>query len=378
MNKLKSNVKSVYIHIPFCNSICSYCDFCKIYYNEDIVNKYLDTLIEEIKSEYNGEKLQTIYIGGGTPSCLNYDQLVKLLEILDIFVKEEDCEITFECNIESINKEKLELLYNSKINRLSIGIESFNSDIIKFLNRKHTKEEAINKILMAKEIGFNNINIDLMYAITGESMEILSSDINTILSLDIEHISTYSLIIEPHTVLYNNKIDYIDEDIDYNMYQTICTQLNKNGYKHYEISNFAKEGYYSKHNLTYWNNLEYYGFGAGASGYINNVRYDNTRSITKYINKEYRLKEDFLSFNATVENEFILGLRKINGIDLLSFEEKYGFRVTDLKVIKRLLNEKKVVIKDGYLSIQHDYIYRENDILINFLDIDYEIVKTIF
>ena len=145
MRNLKSNVKSVYIHIPFCNSICSYCDFCKIYYNEDIVNKYLDTLIEEIKSEYNGEKLQTIYIGGGTPSCLNYDQLVKLLEILDIFVKEEDCEITFECNIESINKEKLELLYNSKINRLSIGIESFNSDIIKFLNRKHTKEEAIER-----------------------------------------------------------------------------------------------------------------------------------------------------------------------------------------------------------------------------------------
>lgn len=370
-----NSIKSAYIHIPFCNSICSYCDFCKIYYNSDIVFKYLNALEKEIKLKYNYEKLNTIYIGGGTPSSLNIKELEKLFKIIDILSKEDNCEITFECNIDSIDLEKLEFLYKRGVNRLSIGIESFNSEIIKYLNRKHTKEEAIKKIKLAKKVGFNNINVDLMYAIPIEDISILKDDLNDIISMDVEHISTYSLIIEPHTVLYNKKVNYIDEEIDFEMYKLICNTLKENNYIHYEISNFAKDGYESRHNLVYWNNMNYYGFGVGASGYINNVRYDNTRSINKYINGNYVLNEDILDFNTIVENEFILGLRKIKGINLFEFEKKYNFKVIDIPVVQELIKENKLNIKDGYLYICNNFIYQENSILLEFLDINYEIVK---
>ena len=370
-----NSVKSAYIHIPFCNSICSYCDFCKIYYNGDIVSRYLKALEKEIKSYYKNEKLNTIYIGGGTPSSLNINELKELFKIIDILKKENNCEITFECNIDSIDLEKLKFLYEKGVNRLSIGIESFNKDIIKYLNRKHTKEEAIKKIKLAKKVGFNNINIDLMYAIPIENMDILKEDLKTIISMDVEHISTYSLIIEPHTILYNNKADYIDQDIDFEMYKLICKELKEKNYIHYEISNFAKKGYESRHNLVYWNNMNYYGFGVGASGYINNIRYDNTKSISKYIDGNYVLKKDILNFNTIIENEFILGLRKIKGIRLSEFKEKYGFDVTDIPIVLKLIDEKKLNIKNDYLYIYNNYIYQENDILVEFLDIDYEIVK---
>ena len=370
-----NSVKSAYIHIPFCNSICSYCDFCKIYYNGDIVSRYLKTLEKEIKSYYKNEKLNTIYIGGGTPSSLNINELKELFKIIDILKKENNCEITFECNIDSIDLEKLKFLYEKGVNRLSIGIESFNKDIIKYLNRKHTKEEAINKVNLAKKVGFNNINIDLMYAIPIENMDILKEDLKTIISMDVEHISTYSLIIEPHTILYNNKADYIDQDIDFEMYKLICKELKEKNYIHYEISNFAKKGYESRHNIVYWNNMNYYGFGVGASGYINNIRYDNTKSISKYIDGNYVLKKDILNFNTIIENEFILGLRKIKGIRLSEFKEKYGFDVTDIPIVLKLIDEKKLNIKNDYLYIYNNYIYQENDILVEFLDIDYEIVK---
>ena len=370
-----NSVKSAYIHIPFCNSICSYCDFCKIYYNGDIVSRYLKALEKEIKSYYKNEKLNTIYIGGGTPSSLNINELKALFKIIDILKKENNCEITFECNIDSIDFEKLKFLYEKGVNRLSIGIESFNKDIIKYLNRKHTKEEAIKKIKLAKKVGFNNINIDLMYAIPIENMDILKEDLKTIISMDVEHISTYSLIIEPHTILYNNKADYIDQDIDFEMYKLICKELKEKNYIHYEISNFAKKGYESRHNLVYWNNMNYYGFGVGASGYINNIRYDNTKSISKYIDGNYVLKKDILNFNTIIENEFILGLRKIKGIRLSEFKEKYGFDVTDIPIVLKLIDEKKLNIKNDYLYIYNNYIYQENDILVEFLDIDYEIVK---
>ena len=370
-----NSVKSAYIHIPFCNSICNYCDFCKIYYNGDIVSRYLKALEKEIKSYYKNEKLNTIYIGGGTPSSLNINELKALFKIIDILKKENNCEITFECNIDSIDFEKLKFLYEKGVNRLSIGIESFNKDIIKYLNRKHTKEEAIKKIKLAKKVGFNNINIDLMYAIPIENMDILKEDLKTIISMDVEHISTYSLIIEPHTILYNNKADYIDQDIDFEMYKLICKELKEKNYIHYEISNFAKKGYESRHNLVYWNNMNYYGFGVGASGYINNIRYDNTKSISKYIDGNYVLKKDILNFNTIIENEFILGLRKIKGIRLSEFKEKYGFDVTDIPIVLKLIDEKKLNIKNDYLYIYNNYIYQENDILVEFLDIDYEIVK---
>ena len=369
-NKNGDYMKSAYIHIPFCKTICSYCDFCKMFYNEELVDNYLSELEKEIKTNYKGETLKTIYIGGGTPSSLNIKQLNKLLNIIKIFKLEKDYEFTVECNIENITKEKLELLYKNKVNRLSVGIQTFNEKYLKFLNRNHTKEEIKEKINLAKTIGFKNINIDLMYAFPDETLEELESDINEFLKLDIEHISTYSLIIEPHTKLYIDKIENIDEDLDRKMYDLICKKLNK--YNHYEISNFGKEGYESVHNLTYWNNENYYGFGLGASGYINNTRYDNTKNINEYLKGNYIKNKEVLTKNIEIENEFILGLRKIKGINIEKFNKKYD-NIFKYDVVNRLLKQNKLKKDEKNIFINNEYIYTSNNILIEFIGENYEI-----
>jgi len=360
----------VYIHINFCNNICSYCDFCKFLYNEKWVKQYLEALKNEITINYKGDIINTLYIGGGTPSCLSLEELKTLFDIINKFNRNKEIEFTFECNIENVNKEKLELLYSNGVNRLSIGVQTFNEKYLKFLNRNHTKEEIINKISLAKSIGFNNINIDLIYAIPGQTLDEVRYDIEELLKLDITHISTYSLIIEPNTKLYIENTNNISEDLDRNMYDSICQILKDNGYIHYEISNFCKEGYQSKHNLTYWNNQNYYGFGLGASGYIKNIRYDNTKSFNNYVSGKYLLNEDVLSKNDILSNEFILGFRKINGINKQDFYNKYKFDILNLETISKLIKEEKLIENQTNIFINSDYIYTSNDILINFLQID--------
>ena len=229
---LKDMVKSCYIHIPFCKKICSYCDFCKIFYNEQLVDKYLISLEKEIDSLYKNEILDTIYIGGGTPSSLNLNQLEKLFSIIDKLNKSKTIEYTIECNFETMSKEKLELFKKYGINRLSFGIESINENNQKLLERENKKEEIINIIKTAKSLGFNNINVDLMYALPNETLDVLNKDIDFVLSLDIEHISTYSLIIEEHTKLYINNITNINDELDEEMYKLICSSLKDNNYLH--------------------------------------------------------------------------------------------------------------------------------------------------
>lgn len=357
-------MKSVYIHIPFCNTICSYCDFPKVYSSVCDKKLYLEALKKEIKTNYKNEIVNTIYIGGGTPSVLSIEELKKLLEITNLFKKNTNTEFTIECNIESIDEEKLKLLKKYNVNRISIGIESFDKKIISYLGRFHTKKEAIKKIKLVKKY-FNNINIDLMYAIPGQSIKSLKKDIKTYLKLKIPHISYYSLIIEPHTKLYNENTSYIDEDIDYKMYKIITKKLKK--YHHYEISNFSYVGYESKHNLVYWNNEEYYGFGAGASGYINGVRYNNTKNIHKYINGDYRSEENILSELEKMQEEMFLGLRKLDGVDINKFEKKYHKKIEEVFDIKDLLEKNILIKKDGYMFINKNNIYTSNDIMIRFV-----------
>ena len=212
-------MKSVYIHIPFCENICSYCDFCKLKYNSEWISLYLESLKQEIETYYKGEKIRTLYIGGGTPSVLSMIELTKLFEILKLFDLSELEEFTIECNIESITNEKLILFKKNNVNRLSIGVQTFNEKFIKLLNRNHTKEEVEEKINMAKLVGFDNINVDLMYALPGETMEDLECDVDEILRLNVPHISCYSLMIEPNTKLYIDNVKEIDEDLDYEMYK---------------------------------------------------------------------------------------------------------------------------------------------------------------
>lgn len=361
---------SIYIHIPFCSTICSYCDFCKVFYNSKLVDDYLCALRNEVLLYYNGEKVDTIYIGGGTPSCLSLEQLKVLFSIIGIFNLSDDCEFTFECNIESIDYDKLMFLYKNGVNRLSIGVQTFNEKFLSFLNRNHTVAEVVDKINMAKRIGFNNINIDLIYAIPGETLDDLNYDIDMFLSLGINHISTYSLILEEHTKLYVDGVSSIDEEMDRNMYELICDRLSSSGFKHYEISNFCLNGCESRHNLVYWNNNHYYGFGCGASGYIDNIRYDNTRSLNKYIDGIYRLNEDVLDRNIIIENEFILGLRKINGINIYDFNKKYGNIFNS--VVNKLILEGKLINDGNNIFINPRYIYVSNSILVDFIGEKYE------
>ena len=361
---------SVYIHIPFCDNICSYCDFCKVFYNSKLVDDYLSALRNEIDLNYKGEVIDTIYIGGGTPSSLSLEQLNVLFDIIKVFKLNSDYEFTIECNIENIDFDKLKFLYDHGVNRLSIGVQTFNEKFLKFLNRNHTSDMVVSKIDMAKKIGFNNINIDLIYAIPGENLDDLNHDIDMFLSLDINHISTYSLILEEHTKLYVLGVSNIDEDMDRDMYELICNRLSSNGFNHYEISNFGKTGYESRHNLVYWNNKHYYGFGCGASGYIDNVRYDNTRSLNKYISGIYRLNEDVLNRNTIIENEFILGLRKIKGINICDFNKKYGNIFND--VVNRLILEGKLINDGSNIYISPDYMYVSNSILVDFIGEKYE------
>lgn len=367
-NLSNCGVTSCYIHIPFCTSICSYCDFCKVFYNEEMVIPYLQILASEICMRYKGERLSTLYVGGGTPSSLSFDELSILFSILKKLNIDKYTEFTFECNIENIDKEKLQLLWENGVNRLSIGVQTFHSSYLHYLNRKHTKEEVYQKIELAKKIGFTNISIDLMYGFKGETLKEVLEDVNSFLQLDIPHLSIYSLILEPHTTLFMQGEEEISEDLEADMYFKICEKLKKMGYEHYEISNFCKSGYDSLHNLTYWNNEHYYGFGVGASGYIDNIRYSHTRSITQYNKGDLTLIKEVLDKNRIIENALMLGFRKIEGISKQEFYQKYKIKLEDIPSIQKLLCDGKLVQSKTHISIHPKYIYVMNEILIELID----------
>lgn len=357
---------SIYIHIPFCDTICTYCDFCKIFYNKKYVDDYLDNLEKEIKIRYKGEIVNTIFIGGGTPSSLDEEELIRLMNIIEIFKLNDEYEFTVECNIESITENKLKIMKSYGVNRISIGVESFDDDIIKLLGRKHTKSDVYKKIGMVKKY-FDNINIDLIYA-AYDDINILKSDIDCFLKLDIPHISTYSLIIEDNTILKINGMKNIDEDADYEMYKYIEDTLEKNNYIHYEISNYAKDGYQSKHNLVYWNNEEYYGFGLSSTSYINNERITNTKNLRNYLNGEYIGATIYEDKGVRMENEVMLGLRKFDGIDLDKFKDKFDMSLEDKYNIDNLISDGYLIRENNHIKINKKYMYISNEIIVRILE----------
>ena len=358
-------MKSCYIHIPFCMKICSYCDFCKEFYDNKKVKEYLKDLKQEVEMNYQGEVLDTIYIGGGTPSCLSIEELEELLKITDSLKKSKNVEFTMEGNFDSTTKEKLEIYKKHGVNRLSLGIESIHPNNLAFLERTERKEEIEEKISCMRKLGFHNINVDLMYALPNETMEMLKEDIEFILSLKVEHISTYSLIIEEHTKIRN--IKSIPEELEEEMVKYINKTLKEHGYIHYEISNYAKEGYESKHNKTYWLNEEYYGFGAGASSYIGNIRKTNTRSLTNY-KKGNLLEKEELTEEDKIEYEVILNLRLGKGINLKRFKEKYHKELKEFYHYQPLVEEKLLLLEENHLRIPEEKFYVSNGILVKLLE----------
>ena len=323
---------SAYVHIPFCTQICYYCDFSKVFIKNQPVDSYLEHLLEEFRS-YDIQKLRTLYIGGGTPTALSAPQLEVLLDgltkNLDLCALEE---LTIEANPGDLDADKIAVLKNSAVNRVSLGVQTFDDKMLKKIGRSHLEKDIYENIDRLKLAGFDNISIDLIYALPGQTMEQVKENVAKAIGLDIPHMSLYSLILENHTVFMNRmrrgKLPLPKEELEVEMFEYIIAELERAGFEHYEISNFSKSGFESRHNLMYWDNAEYYGIGAGASGYVNGVRYKNHGPIRHYLSAveegNARITEEQLSQKEQMEEEMFLGLRKKSGVSMVRFEEKFG------------------------------------------------------
>lgn len=345
--------RGLYIHIPFCEHLCSYCDFTKLFYNEKFANDYLDELEKELKS-YSVSNISSIYVGGGTPSSLSEELLEKLLKIISPYYK-DSISYAFEANVENLTDTKIALLKKYHVSRISLGVQTFNPKLIKIINRHHTKEQVFSVINNLKAHGFTDINVDLIYGLPNETMKDLKEDLEIVTKLDITHVSTYALMVNEHTKMYLDGYKEQDDETIRNMYDYIFTYLKERNFNRYEVSNFSLKGYESKHNLIYWHNEEYYGIGLGASGYLNNKRYSNTRSLNNYLKGKHILEVEEVTSKDKEFYRVMLGLRLSEGIDLSNYENK----VNDL--VKRHLLEKvndKYKVTDDNLFIL-DYILRE-------------------
>ena len=330
----------IYIHIPFCKKKCKYCDFISFSCFEEKEDVYVNALIKEIEYRKIAKVVSTIYIGGGTPSIIDSKNIIKILEsIYSNFNVLEDAEITIEVNPGTVTKEKLEDYKAAGINRLSIGLQSTQNRILNLIGRIHTYEEFLNTYNLAKEVGFENINVDLMLAIPTQTEEELTRSVQDVINLNPNHISLYSLILEEGTELENiiskKELELIDEDVERKMYWKTKKLLEKNGYNHYEISNFSKKGFESKHNLDCWNQEEYLGIGLAAHSYYKNERFSNTDNLDDYLEN---IKNGKFEDNGIVHEQqdkpnkmrefMMIGLRKIEGVKISDFEKK--FRINPL------------------------------------------------
>ena len=350
---------SAYVHIPFCTQICYYCDFSKVFIKNQPVDSYLEHLLQEFHS-YDIHKLRTLYIGGGTPTALSASQLEVLLEgltrNLDFSMLEE---LTIEANPGDLDADKIAVLKNSAVNRVSLGVQTFDDKMLKKIGRSHLEKDIYENIDRLKLAGFDNISIDLIYALPGQTMEQVKDNVAKAIALDIPHMSLYSLILENHTVFMNRmrrgKLPLPKEELEAEMFEYIIAELEKAGFEHYEISNFSKQGFESRHNLMYWDNAEYYGIGAGASGYVDGVRYKNHGAIRDYLKAveegSARINEEHLNQREQMEEEMFLGLRKKSGVSMARFEEKFERSFQELygDVVREL-------IQQGLMQVEGDRV----------------------
>lgn len=348
---MKSKAKALYVHIPFCRNICTYCDFKKFIYNQARVDGYFKSLFLELK-QYKEKKYKSIYVGGGTPSCIDDKNLNEMLHNLSKLLDKNYKEFCIECNVEDINEKFLQTLTFYGINRVSIGVQSFNDKYINFCGRKHTKEQAITNIKLAGEY-INNVSIDLIFAFPFQTIKDIDEEIKILEYLPIKHLSYYSLLIEKNTILHAKKYENVDDGLQAQMYELICNKLKNIGFKRYEISNFAKEKKYeSYHNKVYWKNEHYDAAGIAASGYFDNVRYVNNSNIIEYINLNHKKdSEIILSTEDVMFEEIMLALRMDKGLNIDKFNKK--FNVDFVSKYKKALN----------FNLENDLLVYKNNII---------------
>lgn len=376
-------IQSAYIHIPFCHHICHYCDFNKVYFKQQPVDEYIEMLIKEMnhaRQKGNGEQLKTIFIGGGTPTALTATQLDRLLEgiTLALLPSNELIEFAVEANPGELSLDKLKVLKNAGVNRLSIGVQSFNDELLKKIGRVHRKEDVFRTIEQAEQVGFNNMSIDLMYGLPGQTIDHFKDSLATAFTLNVKHFSAYSLIVEPKTVFYNlmqkGKLSLPPQELEAQMYEVSMEQMEKHGFKQYEISNYAIPGYESNHNLTYWNNDYYYGFGAGAHGYLNGVRTSNIGPIKKYMEQIEQTGEAYNSKNAVsneegMEEEMFLGLRKTAGVNKEMFYKKFQVQMENVfsEQINKLVKQGLIINEEQAIKLTHQGKLLGNEVFQEFI-----------
>ena len=352
----------LYIHIPFCQKKCNYCDFLSAPANKQVQIAYMDILKKEIKEksiEYKAYCVDTVFIGGGTPTCVPYETIVNMMiAVKESFFLTEDCEITIECNPGTVTKESLENYRKAGINRLSIGLQSTDNTILKELGRIHTFEQFLETFKLAREVGFTNINVDLMSGLPNQTLKQYETSLLEILKLNVEHISAYSLIVEEGTPFYKlyeeDKLFLPDEETERKMYYLTKEKLMAAGLSRYEISNYAKAGYECKHNARYWIREDYLGLGLGASSMVNNVRFKNTEWLDEYLTENKymeKIEEQSLSITECMEEFMFLGLRMTKGVSKERFYETFGSSIEEIygKVVTKLKEQ-------GLLEEEGDFI----------------------
>lgn len=363
----------LYIHIPFCKQKCYYCDFVSYAKNEKFFERYIEALLEEMNNFFdnNDVEIKTIYIGGGTPSIIDAKYIEKIMN----FFKEKDLlkktkEITIEVNPGTVDEEKIKCYKKAGINRLSIGLQSTDDNMLKKIGRIHCYKDFLNTYKFAKEAGFDNINVDIMIGLPKQKISDVKNTLEKIINLEPEppkHISVYSLIVEENTpiekMINEGTLELPNEENERNMYWYVKNFLELNGYNHYEISNFAKDGYESIHNSDCWKQKEYIGFGVAAHSFINDVRFGNTSNLDEYLrnceNKDFennRIIDEVEKDLFSKEQEFMLvGLRMIDGISIQEFKNKFG--ENPIFVFKSELSK---LVEDGLLMVDFDRIKLTN------------------
>ncbi|WP_026771149.1 radical SAM family heme chaperone HemW [Sediminibacillus terrae] len=374
-------VKSVYIHIPFCQQICHYCDFTKFYYNETLVDEYLDALEKEMSTYIDEPKqsMNTIFVGGGTPTALNSSQLEKLLQMIDRYFEVNSCEeYSFEANPGDLDDEKIKLLKHYGVQRISMGVQVFDDEMLEFIGRVHRVKDVYQNVNALTRHGFQNISIDLIYSLPDQTLGHFERTLHEALSFQLPHYSAYSLQIEPKTIFYQRykkgKLHKPKEEVEAEMYQLLTEQMEAHGLAQYEISNFAKPGYESRHNLTYWNNDHYYGMGAGAHGYLPGERTVNLRPLPAYVEQALKdgkpvLHTEPIGLKERVEEEMFLGLRKRQGVSKQKFRQKYGREIEHLygNEIKQLKQKGWLTEKAGFLQLTSEGLLFGNEVFQEFL-----------
>ncbi|WP_441910457.1 radical SAM family heme chaperone HemW [Paenibacillus sp. MCAF9] len=364
--------RALYIHIPFCTNKCHYCDFTSYVLKGQPVDQYLDALEQEMQrtvAEWPPVEIDTVFVGGGTPTVLTPPQMERFLKaVRTYFPLAPNVEFTMEANPGTTDIDKLTAMKEGGVNRISFGVQSFDNGLLERIGRIHSVDDVYRSIENARKVGFTNLSIDLMFGLPGQTVELLRDSVNKAMELGLPHYSIYSLKVEENTLFHKlyerNELPLPPEEEEFNMFILLMDMLKKNGYGHYEISNFAEPGYESRHNSTYWRNEPYYGLGAGAHGYVNRMRHVNLKGITPYIDaassKLPRLETFEVTEAEAMEDLMMVGLRLLSGVPASRFSNQFeGQKLEDKfgDVIHKLM-------KDGLLEAEQtedDIIYRLTD-----------------